>query len=116
MLNLIRVGVTEMSKWRKRPVIVEACQWFPYRDNEPMLYEVVTPYLSAENCKLPDRVNVDGGSPCLVCGKQMFDHGWIATLEGGHIVCPSDWIITGVKGERYPCKPDIFREMYDRVE
>ena len=38
----------------------------------------------------------------------MNEHGWIDTLEGGHIVCPADWIITGVKGEHYPCKPDIF--------
>ena len=40
-------------------------------------------------------------------------HGWIATLEGGHIVCPGDWIITGVKGEMYPCKPDIFEATYE---
>lgn len=40
---------------------------------------------------------------------------WIDTLEG-HIVCPGDWIITGVKGERYPCKPDIFKMTYEPVE
>ena len=45
----------------------------------------------------------------------MHNHGWIDTLEGGHIVCPSDWIITGVKGERYPCKPDIFEMTYDAI-
>lgn len=38
----------------------------------------------------------------------MHVHGWIDTLEGGHIVCPGDWIVTGVQGERYPVKPDIF--------
>jgi len=43
----------------------------------------------------------------------MHNHGWIDTLEGGHIVCPGDWIITGVKGENYPCKPDIFEATYD---
>jgi hypothetical protein len=43
-------------------------------------------------------------------------HGWIETLEGGHIVCPGDYIITGVKGERYPCKPDIFEATYEKVE
>jgi hypothetical protein len=41
------------------------------------------------------------------------DHGWIDTLEGSHIVCPGDWIITGVQGEHYPCKPDIFEATYD---
>lgn len=45
----------------------------------------------------------------------MHDHGWIDTLEGGHIVCPGDFIITGVKGERYPCKPDIFAATYEPV-
>ena len=49
------------------------------------------------------------------CGCKMHDHGWIDTLEGGHIVCPGDWIITGVKGERYPCKPDIFAARYEAI-
>jgi hypothetical protein len=40
----------------------------------------------------------------------------IDTLEGFHIVSNGDWIITGVKGERYPCKPDIFELTYDRIE
>ena len=52
--------------------------------------------------------DVQGRSFCKHCGVRMHDHGWIDTLEGGHIVCPGDWIITGVKGEHYPCKPDIF--------
>lgn len=38
---------------------------------------------------------------------------WIETLEGGHEVTPGDWIITGVKGEKYPCKPDIFALTYE---
>ena len=42
--------------------------------------------------------------------------GLIDTLEGKMIVDPGDWIITGVNGERYPCKPDIFAKMYDQVE
>ncbi len=41
---------------------------------------------------------------------------WIATLEGGHVVTPGDWIITGVRGEKYPCKPDIFEETYEEWE
>lgn len=45
----------------------------------------------------------------------MQDHGWIDTPEGGHTVCPGDWIITGVVGERYPCKPDIFEATYEEV-
>jgi hypothetical protein len=44
------------------------------------------------------------------------DFGIIETLEGRHIVTPGDWIITGVKGEQYPCKPDIFEATYEPVE
>lgn len=47
------------------------------------------------------------------CGRTWHDHGWIDTLEGGHTVCPGDWIITGVQGEVYPCKPDIFDATYE---
>lgn len=42
--------------------------------------------------------------------------GYVKTLEGGHIVTPGDWIITGVKGEHYPCKPDIFEATYEPAE
>lgn len=61
----------------------------------------------------PDRL---GTSPCDHCGRTMHVHGWIDTKEGGHIVCPGDWIITGIQGEMYPCKPDIFDSTYEKVE
>jgi hypothetical protein len=41
---------------------------------------------------------------------------YIDTLEGPHIVTPGDWIITGVKGEKYPCKPDIFEATYEPAD
>lgn len=37
------------------------------------------------------------------------------TLEGELAAMPGDWIITGVRGEQYPCKPDIFAETYERI-
>jgi hypothetical protein len=40
----------------------------------------------------------------------------IPTLEGQHIASPHDYIIKGVKGEFYPCKPDIFELTYENVE
>jgi hypothetical protein len=43
-------------------------------------------------------------------------HLLIPTLEGIMRADPGDWIITGVKGEKYPCKPDIFGMTYERVE
>ena len=39
----------------------------------------------------------------------------IDTLEGRMIASPGDWIITGVHGEKYPCKPDIFEKTYELV-
>lgn len=40
----------------------------------------------------------------------------IHTLEGDMIASLGDWIITGINGEKYPCKPDIFEETYEKVE
>jgi len=40
----------------------------------------------------------------------------IHTLEGDMTAQPGDWIITGVKGEKYPCKPDIFDATYEPAE
>lgn len=41
---------------------------------------------------------------------------FITTLEGVMRADPGDWIITGVHGEQYPCKPDIFEKTYERVD
>lgn len=41
---------------------------------------------------------------------------YINTLEGRHYISEGDYIITGVKGEKYPCKPDIFEMTYEKVE
>lgn len=72
-------------KFRKKPIIVEAEQWFP---GKAMTGVIETPPIPA----------------------------YIVTLEGKHIVSPGDWIITGIKGEKYPCKPDIFEATYEFVE
>jgi hypothetical protein len=100
-----------MAKFRKKPVVIEATQWFRNGDHPedgPRTQEgaVVRYYRNPED---------DGARNCEHCGYIMHDHGWIDTLEGGHNVCPGDWIITGVAGERYPCKPDIFEATYEPV-
>lgn len=55
---------------------------------------------------------------CAQCGKPLTEqwHGWTPTLEGGHIACPGDIIITGVDFEKYPCKPGIFAKTYEVLE
>lgn len=54
--------------------------------------------------------------PIVIEAEQCTERTVIPTLEGDMVASPGDWIITGVKGERYPCKPDIFEATYDLVE
>jgi len=59
----------------------------------------------------------DGDHPAVirkVAPNRYADEGipWIETLEGGHVVTPGDWIATGVNGEHWPIKPDIFAKTY----
>ena len=75
-------------KFRKKPVVIEATQWWKDGDHPN-----VEPF--AESAP---------------------GYGYVRTLEGGHVVSPGDWIITGVKGEHYPIKPDIFEQTYEPVE
>lgn len=100
-------------KFRKKPVVIEATQWFKNgdhpRERERGWEGDVVRYYNT-----PDGNPPNAGTKCLVCHSSE-RHGWIDTLEGGHIVCPGDWIITGVKGELYPCKPDIFEATYEQV-
>ena len=90
-----------MAKYRKKPVVIEAEQWKGFQD---VPEAQVLPYTS------------DTDRRCTQCHGNLHEHGYIKTLEGGHIVCPYDWIIKGVKGEFYPCKPDIFEQTYEKVE
>lgn len=116
--------------FRKKSVVVQATQWFRNGDH-PQDYSKTHDGL--ENGELrqfhPDERRANGWDgdvvryyrnpddsserACQHCGKTMHVHGWIDTKEGGHIVCPGDWIITGVQGEHYPCKPYIFAETYE---
>ena len=81
-----------MPKFRKKPVVIEAVQWFK-----------------------------EGDHPNVVFMKSMGGQSWLSdkwaiqTLEGWHVVTPGDWIITGVSNEQYPCKPDIFEKTYEPV-
>jgi hypothetical protein len=81
-------------KFRKKPVVIEAVQYAP---NMPTLPEGVV-----EEWDMPNQTG-----HC---------HAHIDTLEGRMTVNPGDWVITGVKGERYPCKPDIFEATYEPAE
>lgn len=81
-----------MAKYRKKPVVIDAFQWIEGDPHPPCF----------EYC------NCGENEGCSECGKP-----FIQTLEGRHTVSSGDYIITGVKGERYPCKPDIFEMTYE---
>lgn len=84
-------------KFRKKPVVIEAVQ---YTGESPENFEEVAEFLGW------DRLDT------WVDEEKIFP---IETLEGTMVVRPYDYIIKGVKGEYYPCKPDIFEETYEAV-
>lgn len=82
-----------MPKFRKKPVVIEAVQF------------------SAADKSTHEHVNY--GYPVENGGSSLDGKYWVQTLEGPLIVSDGDWIITGIKGEHYPCKPDIFAATYE---
>lgn len=104
-----------MSQFRKKPVVIEAVQWFPPGDerHDPSLLShrkgnSVDPgdYLQLGDLFATPGVAIEGFPA------QYF----IKTLEGNMKVSPGDYIITGVAGEKYNCKPDIFVATYEPIE
>lgn len=102
-----------MGKYRKKPVVIEAFQMTKERrwDNSewPDWLNQAWNRKPGENALWPDpNTPPEPGkksSSILLCG----------TLEGVHVVTPGDYIIRGIKGEIYPCKPDIFKATYEPI-
>lgn len=93
-------------KFRKKPIVVDAIQWDGNFDGVVRQWFPENPsaFTTWKCC----------GLTILPTGR-INGHGFIETLEGNMIVCPQDWIITGIKGEKYPCKPDIFAATYETL-
>lgn len=90
-------------KFRKKPVVIEAVRW-----DGSNLKEVI------EFTGLHESV---AQWPWEDYQKLVWEEGLkIFTLEGPLMASIGDWIIKGVKGEFYPCKPDIFEATYEQVE
>lgn len=89
-----------MTLFRKKPVVIQAEQWFPGKVITGVELRSGPGYTVEEN-------GVFRAGPDVQVAV-------IDTLEGEMRVSPGDWIITGVKGEKYPCKPDIFEATYER--
>lgn len=92
-----------MAKYRKKPVVIDAVLYSGYNGNSFVFDEAPEWFINSI------------GDYSLV-----FDNSdeqlKVNTLEGEMIVSPGDYIIRGVKGEIYPCKPDIFEMTYDAEE
>ena len=110
-------------KYRKKVITINATQWFKNGDHPED--DIFRPFEDTGEIPKEPREgkivryfrhpNILGNTLCSKCGQEMHIHGWIDTLEDGHNVCPGDFIITGIKGEHYPCKPDIFEQTYEKV-
>ena len=87
-----------MTKFRKKPVEIEAEQFVVWNNKE------IPAFIKLHDVTFPVYKN-DKGEPYVI----------IPTLEGQHIASNLDWIIKGVTGELYPCKPDIFEMTYEKI-
>jgi hypothetical protein len=90
-----------VRKFRKRPVVIEAMEWGGGRENAWVIIEWLKGYAVDADWRW------DSGT-----GERLT----ISTLEGAMEATPGDFIIKGVKGEFYPCKPDIFAATYEAVD
>lgn len=88
-----------MPMFRKKPVTIEARQFIHHGDEQLVVKFAII-----------DWIRANGGT-----AHPQDDGIRIATLEGDHLASHGDWIIRGVKGEFYPCKPDIFAMTYEAV-
>lgn len=98
-------------KYRKKPVVIDAIQW----DGENYPATTWLPNLT----EFPDYHWTEGAKRAALSPEEItrhLDFLHIGTLEGVMACAPGDWIIRGVKGEIYPCKPDIFAATYEPVE
>lgn len=86
-----------IKKFRKKPVVIEAVQWDGSAESATEIEELK----SNNNTEI---IGLEDGLRLL-----------IPTLEGDMIADLYDWVIKGVQGEIYPCKPDIFEQTYEEV-
>lgn len=102
--------MTTPGKYRKMPVVIEAMQW---RGGAEAATPVINWVLDGGGtARYRETVDLDTAAEQLRIQRE---HIAIGTLEGTMTAVPGDWIIRGVKGEFYPCKPDIFVATYEAV-
>ena len=95
-----------MPVFKKKPVIVEAIQWHGDNLTEVLEFTGKHPKFDTWFSSFEEYEKVVANSGYVFK---------IFTLEGTMNASPGDWIIRGVQGEHYPCKPDIFNKTYEKV-
>jgi len=90
------------DRYRKKPVVIDAVRW------DGINVERVVGWVQDIEVSSATKLSFDLTEPPNI-------RPTITTLEGKMIVDQGDWIIRGVKGELYPCKPDIFEATYEPV-
>lgn len=106
-----------MAQFRKKPVVIEAVLWKGY-EGDSEVEEFLLPEDHASvglDYSCPESGD-SGHAPGCECSEDDPLPLLIQTKEGIMRADPGDWIIRGVQGELYPCKPDIFEATYEAVE
>ena len=108
--------MTKPNHYRKKPVVIEAMQLA----GEIRDWHAVYQWIESNTLGSFEPLSVIGGhKPYPASGVSVDPRDGrliISTLEGLHWADPGDWIIRGVAGEFYPCKPEIFAATYEAVE
>lgn len=105
-----------MPKFRKKPVVISAEQWFPDHHVEGVQYIYSKPIKDVLGFELVPLSHEMGIEALHDSEKKAYVRAVVKTLEGDHTVTPGDFIVTGVEGEKYPCKERIFKATYESVE
>lgn len=93
-----------MMKYRKKPIVVDA-DIYRAGMEDGFLLESYLPITPTPMMRAISKIVLEG----------QVAFPYINTLEGRHFISRGDYIIIGVQGERYPCKPDIFEATYEKV-
>ena len=104
----------EPTRWRKKPVVIEAMRWDGTRQSIDAICRWANDYRPVEEDPWITYVYTGGLDDVgQILTATAGDYVLIDTLEGLMRAEPGDWIIKGVKGEFYPCKSDIFEATYE---
>lgn len=111
-----------VQRFRKKPVEIEAIRWDGTDQTSQTAREWAEPAVAiVDTDHIQHLWDYDTGRYILPSGKTVFAPYYqrcliVLTLEGEMVAAPGDWIIRGVNGEFYPCKPEIFAKTYEAVQ